>query len=278
MLVRTVTEGNVFIALTENGGQRPRKNRTLISELCSRQIAAAILAAIAADKEEKMFEQITKNVKKIKEEIAGGNPFGEKVYLVAATKTRTAEEINAAIAAGVDAVAENKAQEFRDKTDLLSPCPQHFIGHLQTNKVKYLVGKIDLFHSCDRDELAQKIAELSLKRGVISDVLMQVNIGSEISKGGYELSEAKESFLRLLGVAGLRVRGVMAMLPESSDEEFLGKLADEMRALFEWCKTQSENIDYLSMGMSGDYALCVSRGSNMIRVGSTIFGARDYTL
>ena len=223
-----------------------------------------------------MIEKIQENVKKIKAEIAVGNPFGERVWLVAATKTRSAEEINAAILAGVDAVAENKAQEFRDKDGLLVDCPKHFIGHLQTNKVKYLVGKVDLFHSCDRDELALKIAELSIKRGVVSDVLMQVNIGAEYSKGGYDLKEAKDAFLRLLGIAGLRVRGVMAMLPESDDEIYLGKLADQMRELFEWCKTKAEDVDYLSMGMSGDYRLCIKHGSNMIRVGSTIFGARDY--
>jgi pyridoxal phosphate enzyme (YggS family) len=223
-----------------------------------------------------MIEKIQENVKKIKAEIAAGNPFGEKVWLVAATKTRTADEINEVIESGVDAVAENKAQEFRDKDGLIADCPKHFIGHLQTNKVKYLVGKIDLFHSCDRDELAFKIAELSNKRGVVSDVLMQVNIGSEYSKGGYELKDAKDAFLRLLGITGLRVRGVMAMLPESADEEYLGKLADQMRELFEWCKTKAEKVDYLSMGMSGDYKLCIKHGSNMIRVGSTIFGARDY--
>ena len=221
--------------------------------------------------------RITDRVNALKEELSKGNCYGEKVFIVLATKTRTVEEINEAIAAGVDAVAENKAQEFRDKTELLAPCPQHFIGHLQTNKVKYLVGKVSLFHSCDRDELAQKIGELSLKRDCVSDVLMQVNIGSELSKGGYELSEAKDAFLRLLAVAGVRVRGVMAMLPESDDEDYLGGLADKMRELFEWCKTKAENIDYLSMGMSGDYALCVKHGSNMIRVGSTVFGARDYS-
>ena len=222
------------------------------------------------------YETIIKNVKRIKAELANGNPFGEKVCLVAATKTRSAEEINAAIQAGVDAVAENRAQEFREKTELLAPCPQHFIGRLQTNKVKYLVGKIDLFHSCDRDELAEKIAELSLKKGIVSNVLMQVNIGSELSKGGYEKAEAKSSFLKLLDRAGLRVLGIMAMLPESDDLSLLTGLADEMRSLYEWCKTQSKDVQFLSMGMSGDYALCVSRGSNMIRVGSTIFGERDY--
>ena len=221
--------------------------------------------------------RITDRINALKEELASGNCFGEKVFIVLATKTRTVEEINEAIEAKVDAVAENKAQEFREKTELLLPCPQHFIGHLQTNKVKYLVGKIALFHSCDRDDLAQKIGELSVKKGIVSDVLMQVNIGSELSKGGYELSEAKDAFLRLLKVAGLRVRGVMAMLPESGDEEYLGGLCDKMRELFEWCKTQTDDVAYLSMGMSGDYALCVKHGSNMIRVGSTVFGARDYS-
>ena len=220
---------------------------------------------------------IVSRINDLKEELKDKNPFGEKVKIVLATKTRTVEEINQAIEAGVDAVAENKVQEFREKTDLLLPCQQHFIGHLQTNKVKYLVGKISLFHSCDRDELADKIAEISRKKGVVSEVLMQVNIGNEDSKGGYGLWEAKEAFLRLLGIAGLRVRGVMAMLPDSQDKEYLAELADKMRALFEWCKTQSDSVEYLSMGMSGDYALCVERGSNMIRVGSTVFGARDYS-
>ena len=219
---------------------------------------------------------IAERINALRAELQEKNPFGEKVSIVLATKMRTVEEINEAILAGVDAVAENKAQEFREKTDLLLPCEQHFIGHLQTNKVKYLVGKITLFHSCDRDELANKIAEISLKKGVVSDVLMQVNIGNEESKGGYPFEEAKECFLRLLAVAGLRVRGVMAILPESENREYLAELADKMRELFEWCKTKSENVDYLSMGMSGDYALCVERGSNMIRVGSTVFGAREY--
>lgn len=221
--------------------------------------------------------EITKRINDLREELKDKNPFGERVSIVLATKTRTVEEINEAIRAGVDGVAENKVQEFREKTDLLLPCPQHFIGHLQTNKVKYLVGKISLFHSCDRDELANKIAEISLRKGLVSDVLMQVNIGNEESKGGYTFDEAKEVFLRLLSIPGLRVRGVMAMLPASDDEGYLSELADKMRALFEWCKSQADGIDYLSMGMSGDYALCVERGSNMIRVGSMVFGARDYS-
>ena len=106
-------------------------------------------------------EEIERKVREIKDKLAGGNAYGERITLVAATKMQTIEAINAAIVAGVDAVAENKAQEFRDKNDFILPCSRHFIGHLQTNKVKYLVGKVDLFHSCDRDELAGEIARLS---------------------------------------------------------------------------------------------------------------------
>ena len=221
-------------------------------------------------------QAIIYNVKCIKSALANGNAYGEPVYLVAATKMQTAEDINAAIAAGVDAVAENKVQEFRDKTDLLAPCPQHFIGHLQTNKVKYLVGKIGLFHSCDRIELAMELDKVSLRRGVVSDVLLQVNIGDEETKGGFALSKAREAYEAVKQMSGLRVRGFMAMLPASDDKEMLKDLARKMRALYDEIRVTDPLIAYLSMGMSGDYKLCVECGSNMIRVGSTIFGARNY--
>ena len=220
--------------------------------------------------------RITQRVQELLEELKGGNAFGEKVWLIAATKTQTADAVNEAIAAGVDGVAENKPQEFRDKNELLLPCPRHFIGHLQTNKIKYLLGKIELYHSCDRDELAKALSKQSLLKGLTSDILIQINIGEEESKGGYPYDEAKEIFSRLNQTAGLRVKGFMAMLPDSEDEVLLRSLARKMRALFDWAKTQSADVEYLSMGMSGDYALCVEEGSNMIRVGSTIFGARHY--
>ena len=223
-----------------------------------------------------MVNQIFENVKRIKQTIANGNGYGEKITLVAATKMQTAEAINLAIQAGVDAVAENKVQEFRDKTNCLQACPQHFIGHLQTNKVKYLIGKIDLYHSCDRDSLVAEISRLSVKNNLVSNVLIQVNIGSEESKGGYEYEEAKDVYLRLSQMQGLKVKGFMAMLPKTDDEEVLIPLIKKMRFLYDWAKTKSADVEYLSMGMSGDYPLCIAHGSNMIRVGSTIFGHRNY--
>ncbi len=220
--------------------------------------------------------EIAERVRALKERLAKGNPFGERVLLVAATKMQTADKINLAIEAGVDAVAENKVQEFRDKNALLLPCSQHFIGHLQTNKVKYLVGHIDLYHSCDRAELTRELAKQSQKKGVISNVLLQINIGDETSKGGYAYEDAQAVFAEVSKLEGLCVKGFMAMLPEQGDEQTLREMVRKMRRLFEWGKTQSSAVEYLSMGMSGDYALCVEEGSNMVRIGSTIFGERKY--
>lgn len=222
------------------------------------------------------MQEIIKNVQSIKKSIEQGNVFGEPVLLVAATKTQSVEAINVAIQAGVDAVAENKPQEFRDKNDWIQPCPRHFIGHLQTNKVKYLIGKVELYHSCDREAIAEEIAAQSNRRGIVSNVLIQINIGAEESKGGYVYEEAKEVFLRLSKTPGLCVKGFMAMLPEIGEETYFRSLVRKMRALFDWAKTQSKDVEYLSMGMSNDYRLCVEEGSNIIRVGSTIFGRRDY--
>ena len=220
---------------------------------------------------------IEENVKNLLALLEQGNCFGEKVTLVAATKTRTPEEINRAIEAGICDVGENKPQEFRDKFELVKGGNRHFIGHLQTNKVKYLIGKTYLYHSVDRDDLAEEIAKRSEKAGIVSDILIQVNIGNEESKGGYPLDCAFETYLRLKERTGLRVRGFMAMLPAEGSEEYLCALSDRMRALFDRAKAQDENITWLSMGMSGDWQLCLSRGANMIRLGTAIFGNRDYT-
>ena len=221
---------------------------------------------------------IQTRVQAVRNELSKGNPYGEKVMLVAATKTQTIERINAAIGAGVDAVAENKPQEFRDKNEFLLPCSRHFIGHLQTNKIKYLIGKIDLYHSCDRDELISELSKQSQNKGIVSNVLIQINIGNEESKGGYAYETARETFARIVSMPGLCVKGFMAMLPNSNDEALLRDLARKMRGLFEWAKEQSADIQYLSMGMSGDYKLCVEEGSNVVRLGSTLFGCREYML
>lgn len=219
---------------------------------------------------------ISQNVKNLLDELRAGNGYGEPVTLVAATKTRTPEEINEAIAAGITDIGENKVQEFRDKFDAVQGGNRHFIGHLQTNKIKYLVGRTYLVQSLDRDELAEELSKRCQKANVTQDVLIEVNIGCEESKSGYPLQEAWAAYERIRGTQGLRVRGFMAMLPLAGSEEELAALVKEMRALFERAKAQDENIRWLSMGMSGDWKLCLRHGANMIRLGTAIFGERHY--
>lgn len=217
---------------------------------------------------------IEENVKKLLSELKGGNGMGEPVTLVAATKTRTAEEINEAIASGITDVGENRVQEFREKSPLVHGARQHFIGHLQLNKVKYIAGKCDLVQSVDRDELAVELARRSRSVGRESELLVQVNIGNEESKGGYPLEEATAAYLRMRETEGLRPVGYMAMLPLSDDIALLSSLCKRMRALFERTREREESCRVLSMGMSGDYRLCLEHGANMIRLGTAIFGER----
>ena len=219
------------------------------------------------------MSDISENLKKIEKQLP------EHVKLIAVSKTKPVEVIQEAYAMGQRDFGENRVQELMEKYEVLpKDIVWHLIGHLQTNKIKYLIGKIDLYHSCDRDELIDALAKQSVARGITSDILLQINIGNEETKGGYAYDEAKEVFARVSKVDGLRIKGFMAMLPDSEDKELLRTLTRKMRALFDWAKTQSEAVEYLSMGMSGDYKLCVEEGSNVIRVGSTIFGARSYTV
>ena len=219
---------------------------------------------------------IAEKVKNALAEIAGGNPFGEKITLVAATKTRTPEEINEAIAAGITDIGENKVQEFTAKYDAVHGANRHFIGHLQTNKVKYLIGKTHLIHSLDRFELADELQKRAGKAGRTADCLLEVNIGSELSKSGFSLADAAGAWRKMRAYPNIRLRGLMAMLPLSDDENLLHSLAAQMRALYDALRAEDENCVHLSMGMSGDWRLCVEEGSNMIRLGTALFGPRNY--
>lgn len=220
---------------------------------------------------------IQENVKKLLGSLKGGNVFHEPVTLIAATKTRSPDEINCAIQAGIGDIGENKVQEFCEKYDLISGGRRHFIGHLQTNKVKYLIGKTFLIHSVDRLELAEEISKRSSRAGLDTNILVQINIGCESTKGGFAYKDGFEAAQRLSALPGLCVKGFMAMLPISNDQGYLGALCDRMRALFDDTKNKLCGIEYLSMGMSGDFALCLQHGSNMIRLGTAIFGERDYS-
>lgn len=220
---------------------------------------------------------LNENVTRVLKEISAGNNLGESITLVAATKMQNAETINNAIASGVMVVAENKVQEFREKTALLSPCRQHFIGHLQTNKVKYIVGKVELIHSVDTLNLATAINDFAAKKGIVQDVLIEVNVGGEETKSGFAFTEAENAVREIAAtLKNVHVKGLMAMMPISSDKDYLASLFDKMRTLYDKLKNQGLAFTYLSMGMSEDYKIAIAHGSNTIRLGTALFGKRNY--
>ncbi len=218
------------------------------------------------------------NLKAIEEIRRAVAATGREVTVVAAAKTRTKEEIDALMQCAPDFVlGENRVQEFREAYN--PAYPWHFIGQLQTNKVKYIIGKVSLIHSLDRTELADEIEKRAEKCGVVQDCLIEVNMGSEISKGGVEPDSAVEFVKSLAGYGHIRVRGLMSVLPALGDTPELRRLYAELQALYgEACGIKQDNakIDLLSAGMTNDYHVALEYGANIIRVGRAIFGERIY--
>lgn len=218
------------------------------------------------------------NLKAIEEIRRAVAATGREVTVVAAAKTRTKEEIDALMQCAPDFVlGENRVQEFREAYN--PAYSWHFIGQLQTNKVKYIIGKVSLIHSLDRTELADEIEKRAEKCGVVQDCLVEVNMGSEISKGGVEPDSAVEFVKSLAGHGHIRVRGLMSVLPALGDTPELRRLYAELQALYgEACGIKQDNakIDLLSAGMTNDYHVALEYGANIIRVGRAIFGERIY--
>ncbi len=209
--------------------------------------------------------------------IQKGNNLGEKITVIGATKTMNVDVINEAISLGLKVVAENRVQEFNAKHEFIKNAEQQFIGHLQTNKVKYLVGKVSLIQSVDSVKLAEEINKQAQKLGVIQNVLIEINAGGELSKSGFSLDNAIDSVKDIISAfPHLKVKGLMAMLPNTDNEQELVKLFNKMRENYDTLKSQYSDFEYLSMGMSNDYKLAIQNGSNMIRLGRTIFGERNY--
>ncbi len=220
---------------------------------------------------------VSQNVKKLLESLPEKNAFGEKITLVGAVKLRSPQDINEAITAGLTDIGDNHVQEFRDKFSLIEGNPKrHFIGRLQTNKIKYLLGKVDLYHSVDRMNLAEELSKKSSNAGVISNILIQINIGNEETKGGFDFEEAENAYEKIKAMPALKIEGLMCMLPDTDDYALLETLAANMRGLYDKLRKTDANFKYLSMGMSGDYKLCLQAGSNTIRLGTAIFGTRNY--
>lgn len=219
----------------------------------------------------------------IKDEIAvkSGRQKGE-VLLCAVTKTRTPEEINEAIDAGITDIGENKVQEIMDKFDRVKPGVKwHLIGHLQTNKVKYIIDKVSLIHSVDSLKLAEEIDKRAAQHGKTMDILVQVNSAQEESKFGITTDETGELINEILRTCPhIRIRGLMCIAPFAEDPEEVRPYFAAVKKLYdEYGKLSHENLDfkYLSMGMSHDFSVAIEEGANIIRVGTAIFGERDYS-
>lgn len=210
---------------------------------------------------------------------AGRHP--DEVTLLAVTKTVDAQRINAAIQHGVKEIGENRVQEFLGKRDdlNLANVQAHLIGHLQTNKVRQIVGKVQMIQSVDSFRLASAIDRCSRELGIVTPILVEVNIGGEEVKSGIDPNLLEELLTQIAPLDGIRVRGLMTVPPILHKEKEKREIFSKMYQLFvDIGEKNIDNIDMqiLSMGMSGDYREAILEGSTMVRVGSALFGERQY--
>jgi len=226
---------------------------------------------------------IRDNLELINERIAAASAKAgrrDDIQLIAVTKTIDLERIREAIEAGATDIGENKAQELSDKMNSLGTTARyHMIGHLQTNKVKYIADCVHLIHSLDRLSLAEEINKRAKKIGRVIDVLIQVNVSGEDTKFGISPSEAIPFIESILNYDSLKVKGLMTIAPFVEEEAVLRRTFSGLYELGEKIKSSSyKEIDfqYLSMGMTNDFEIAIEEGSNMVRVGTGIFGKRNY--
>lgn len=223
---------------------------------------------------------IAENVAEIRRNLEKAAP-GRRVTLVAATKMNDTAHIREAVAAGVDACGENRVQELLQKRaeGAYAGVPLHFIGHLQKNKVRQIVGVADLIESADSAALLRLIDSRAAELGIIQDVLLEINIGGEASKSGMTAEDLPGVLESAAGLSAVRVRGLMAIPPICEKPGGNRPFFARMNQLFvDIGANKYDNVcmDFLSMGMSGDYADAAAMGANIVRVGTAIFGPRDY--
>ena len=207
-----------------------------------------------------------------------GRKDGE-VILLAATKTVAPEIINEAINLGITHIGENRVQEFISKNDAITKnVTRHFIGHLQTNKVKDIVGKVSMIESVHSLKLAREIGKCSEKLGTITDVLIEINIGGEESKSGFSPDEIDAAIDEMSAISGIRIRGLMCIPPICEKSEQVREYFNTMSKLFVDIglkKRDNVTMEFLSMGMSSDFEDAIECGSNLVRVGTALFGKRN---
>lgn len=228
---------------------------------------------------------IRENVEAIRAEIDAAaretGRTGADITLVGASKMNDADACQQAIAAGIDALGENRVQEMTAKLaqDAYRGAPLHFIGHLQRNKVKQVVGKADLIQSIGSLELLSEVDKQAQKLGLVQDILLEVNIGGEAAKSGFAPEAVEAAAAQAKELPGVRVRGLMTIPPADADRAENIAYFQKVRALYVDInkKIYDNGLEYLSMGMSGDFADAIRAGANMVRVGTAIFGARDYS-
>lgn len=226
------------------------------------------------------FIDIEENLREIRyrmNEAAAKYRSGDDVIrLMAVTKTVAPEKVNHAVKLGVDLLGENRVQEYLSKKDAYdSSAEVHIIGHLQTNKVKYIIGDVSMIQSVDSIRLAEEINRLAAKNGRIMDILCEVNIGGEESKDGIAPEMLDELLQKAAELENIRVRGLMTIPPPTGSDIFLA----HMQELFLSVREKNLNgvsMDILSMGMTHDYAEAIKYGSNLVRIGTGLFGARHY--
>lgn len=222
-----------------------------------------------------MYENIKKQIEEIQKTTDG------KATLLLATKCVDADRINYAISCGVTHIGENKVNELLEKYDKIDreKVKLHFIGHLQRNKVKYIVDKVDMIQSVDSVRLALEIERECAKRNIIMPILAEINVGYEESKSGIAPEDTENFLSELSKLPHLKVKGLMAIPPIAEDEKIVIKNFKKMYKIYLDIKSKMlDNIDMeiLSIGMSGDYKEAVECGSTMVRIGSLVFGHRDY--
>ncbi len=225
------------------------------------------------------FSYIDENYRRILENvndsIAKYRNSSESVKVMAVTKFVQPEAINHAIGLGIDTLGENRVQEYLSKKDLYKSAEMHFIGRLQTNKVKYIIDDMALIHSVDSLKLAQEVNRLACKHNKVQDVLIEVNIANEETKAGILPSELKSFLQEVSTLENLKVKGLMTLPPPNSGEKFLAKM-QELYIDISQEKLDNINMSILSMGTSGDYPQAIKYGSTLVRIGTALFGARNY--
>lgn len=230
---------------------------------------------------ENNFSYIDENLRIIRERageaLAKYRSPEDKVRIMAVTKTVALEAVNHAISLGLDLLGENRVQEYLSKKEIYDRSAEvHFIGSLQTNKVKYIIDSVSMIHSVDSLKLGEVISRQAVRNGKVMDILCEVNIGGEDSKSGVSPSELGELIEQLAQLDGIRIKGLMTIPPPSGSDIFLGR----MKELFDRTAEEKKSIvsmDTLSMGMTHDYADAIKYGSDIVRIGTGLFGARNYS-